>query len=103
MTPDENKKRIEEIDALMLSADFWADKDRAQAAIKERAELIVRAEGGDTHDRGAATVSDLLNADFLHKIIPNLSALLKLVSSTQIRNIATLAGNFVNASPSQCR
>lgn len=48
---------------------------------------------------GAATVSDLLNADFLHKIIPNLSALLKLVSSTQIRNIATLAGNFVNASP----
>ena len=48
---------------------------------------------------GAATVSDLLNADFLHEAIPNLQRYLKLVSSTPIRNIATLAGNFVNASP----
>ncbi len=48
---------------------------------------------------GAATVSDLLDADFLHATIPNLSKYLKLVSSTPIRNIATLAGNFVNASP----
>ncbi len=47
----------------------------------------------------AATVSDLLAADFLHKAIPDLSRYLKRVSSTPIRNIATLAGNFVNASP----
>ena len=47
----------------------------------------------------AATVSDLLAADFLHEAIPDLPRYLKRVSSTPIRNIATLAGNFVNASP----
>ncbi len=57
MTPDEIKKRIEEIDLAMGAADFWADKARAQAAIKERSELLVKAEGGDTHDRGGATIT----------------------------------------------
>ena len=32
-------------------------------------------------------------------VFPNLYKHLKLVSSTPIRNMATLAGNFVNASP----
>ena len=62
MTPDEIEKRVAEIDALMEGADFWADKDKAQAYIKERAELLARAEGGDTHYRGAATVSILAGA-----------------------------------------
>jgi xanthine dehydrogenase small subunit len=47
----------------------------------------------------AATVSDLKNSDFLNLAFKNLQKHLKLVSSTPIRNIATLAGNFVNASP----
>jgi xanthine dehydrogenase small subunit len=47
----------------------------------------------------SATVSDLKNSDFLNQSFPNLQKHLKLVSSTPIRNIATLAGNFVNASP----
>jgi len=51
MTPDEAKKRIAEIDEAMLSPDFWNDKDMAQALIKERADLIAHADGGDAHDR----------------------------------------------------
>ena len=35
----------------------------------------------------------------MQNIFPNLYKHLKLVSSTPIRNMATLAGNFINASP----
>lgn len=62
MNQDKSKKRIQEIDALMLEADFWADKDRAQAIIKERALLIAAAEGGDVHDHGPATIAILAGA-----------------------------------------
>jgi xanthine dehydrogenase small subunit len=48
---------------------------------------------------GAATVTDLANARFLYPYFPRLSEYIKLVSSTPIRNMATIAGNFVNASP----
>jgi xanthine dehydrogenase small subunit len=45
------------------------------------------------------TVSDLWNHKELNAIFPNLKKHLKLVSSEQIRNMASLGGNFVNASP----
>jgi xanthine dehydrogenase small subunit len=45
------------------------------------------------------TVSDMLHSRELQTVFPKLSEHLKLVSSTPIRNISTLAGNFVNASP----
>lgn len=47
----------------------------------------------------AATVTDLLESEIMLQYFPNLKEHLKLVSSTPIRNIATVAGNFVNASP----
>ncbi|MBC2844389.1 FAD binding domain-containing protein [Winogradskyella flava] len=46
-----------------------------------------------------STVSDLWNHKELNTIFPNLKKHLKLVSSEQIRNMASLGGNFVNASP----
>jgi xanthine dehydrogenase small subunit len=48
---------------------------------------------------GSATVTDLLESPVMQSIFPDLYKHLKLVSSTPIRNMATLAGNFVNASP----
>lgn len=48
---------------------------------------------------GAVTVSDLREATELRRYFPNFERYVKLVSSTPIRNMATLAGNFVNASP----
>jgi xanthine dehydrogenase small subunit len=47
----------------------------------------------------SATVTDLLESPVIQAIFPDLYRHLKLVSSTPIRNMATLAGNFVNASP----
>lgn len=47
----------------------------------------------------SVVVTDLLESDVFTRLFPNLYKHLKLVSSTPIRNMATLAGNFVNASP----
>ncbi len=46
-----------------------------------------------------STVSDLWNHAELNLILPNLKKHLKLVSSEQIRNMASFGGNLVNASP----
>ncbi|UKN00100.1 FAD binding domain-containing protein [Paracrocinitomix mangrovi] len=48
---------------------------------------------------GGTTVSDILNNTSFNEMFPRLKEHLKLVSSSPIRNISTLAGNFVNASP----
>ena len=48
---------------------------------------------------GAATVSDLKSSPALNGTFPFLQQHLRLVSSTPIRNMATIGGNLVNASP----
>ncbi len=47
----------------------------------------------------SAVVTDLMVSPIFVRLFPDLYKHLKLVSSTPIRNMATLAGNFVNASP----
>ena len=57
-------------------------------------------ENGEFVEIGASVVvTDLLVSPVMQNIFPNLYKHLKLISSTPIRNMATLAGNFVNASP----
>jgi xanthine dehydrogenase small subunit len=48
---------------------------------------------------GSVTVTDMLESPIMQDLFPNLYSHLKLVSSTPIRNMATIAGNLVNASP----
>ncbi|MEN8125741.1 MAG: FAD binding domain-containing protein [Bacteroidota bacterium] len=47
----------------------------------------------------STTVTEILENDKLRILFPKLKSFLKLVSSQQIRNMGTLGGNFVNASP----
>ncbi len=55
---------------------------------------------GQTCTIGAGTkVTELWNHKELNNYFPNLKKHLKLVSSEQIRNMASFGGNFVNASP----
>ncbi len=55
---------------------------------------------GNTCSLGAnTTVTDILENKRMLEMIPDLRAHLKLVSSEAIRNMGTLGGNFVNASP----
>jgi xanthine dehydrogenase small subunit len=47
----------------------------------------------------SATVTDLMESPVMQQYFPQLLQHTKLVSSTPIRNMATIAGNFINASP----
>lgn len=47
----------------------------------------------------SVTPTDMMESSLMREIFPELWNHLKLISSTQIRNMGTLAGNFVNASP----
>ncbi|MFN8355305.1 MAG: FAD binding domain-containing protein [Spirosomataceae bacterium] len=60
---------------------------------------FIRQEGRYLYLGATTTAEDMRSSSLLQAIFPNLKAHLKLVSSTPIRNMATLAGNFVNASP----
>lgn len=55
------------------------------------------------HDRvvigAAATANDIMHSDLLQGIFPDLKEFFKLISSDPIRNMGTLGGNLVNASP----
>jgi xanthine dehydrogenase small subunit len=56
-------------------------------------------EGRKVHFSGICTVTDMLENRFLSENIAGWYGFMKLVSSTPIRNIATVGGNLVNASP----
>ena len=66
----------------------------------DKPDLNTITQSGNKITLGASvTVNDLLNYTPLTNALPKLATWFKLVSSEQIRNTATLAGNFVNASP----
>lgn len=62
MTQEESKKRIDEIEAAMLQADFWNDSQKAQAMIKELQELKDTAEGKGKYDRNNAVITIVAGA-----------------------------------------
>lgn len=70
--------------------DFLFDKQHLNGIFKN----------GNVCEMGAAaTVSDIASSLIFKAHFPKLDEYIKLVSSTQIRNMATVAGNFTNASP----
>lgn len=73
------------------------------AALRPVAELDalrgIRIEDGHCVIGGAAVVTDLLESELMQRHFPRLEEQMLRISSTPIRNMGTLAGNFVNASP----
>ena len=59
----------------------------------------IRQEGNKCVMGSSVTVTDLMESTIIKHAFPHFKKVSKLVSSTPIRNIATIAGNFVNASP----
>ncbi|OHA84159.1 MAG: hypothetical protein A2481_00055 [Candidatus Yonathbacteria bacterium RIFOXYC2_FULL_47_9] len=57
MNKEEAKAKIGELEAAMGAADFWSDKVRAQATIKEIAELKEKLAGAGKYDRGNAVMT----------------------------------------------
>lgn len=48
---------------------------------------------------GACTVTEIFNSEIFHSHFPKVANHRQLISSSPIRNMATIAGNFANASP----
>lgn len=57
MSKDDIFKKIQELEASMQDADFWSDKNKAQAVIKEIADLKNSLEGVGKYDRGNAIMT----------------------------------------------
>lgn len=66
----------------------------------DRQSLKGISQNENTCEMGASTtVTDIAESKIFKDHFPGLDGYIKLVSSTQIRNMATVAGNFTNASP----
>lgn len=59
----------------------------------------IKKEGTSISIGSANTSSDIMNSSIIQEFIPEIKSYFKLISSEQIRNMGTIAGNFVNASP----
>jgi xanthine dehydrogenase small subunit len=70
--------------------EFLADRE----ALRE-----IRLEDGYARIGGSVTLENLRCSEVLHPFFPRLQQDLKRIASQQIRNMATVAGNLVNASP----
>lgn len=56
------EKRIVELETAMGAADFWGDKDKAQAAVKEYQDLKAQLTGGVGYEKSDALVSIISGA-----------------------------------------
>ena len=54
---EEIQKKIETLELEMSSAEFWVDKDKAQATIREIEELKNELSGVGKHDKGGAVMT----------------------------------------------
>ncbi len=53
----------------------------------------------ECHIGASVTVTEFVESPIIQQALPEVNKFIKLVSSTPIRNMATLAGNIINASP----
>lgn len=82
---------VQKHDAIYESdLNLFADKTELTGITEEDGYITIKA---------ASNTSQLLHSPIMKAHFPNLWKHIKLVSSTPIRNIATIAGNFINASP----
>ena len=60
---------------------------------------FIKKEGNKCLIGSSVTVTDLQESTIFQNYFPEFNENVKLISSTPIRNMATIAGNFINASP----
>jgi xanthine dehydrogenase small subunit len=81
-------QRAEELSEKHISA--FSDREDLKGIKVERGRCTIGA---------AVTISEIASSEVLKKYIPDLPSYIKLIASRPVRNMATLGGNIVNASP----
>ncbi|MBL4658919.1 MAG: FAD binding domain-containing protein [Alcanivoracaceae bacterium] len=85
-------------DLYVQQADTLLQATNLRYILQEQSQTVA-IEDNECSISGIAKVSDLFDSEELNQRIPHLREYLRLLSSEAIRNMATIGGNFVNASP----
>lgn len=85
-------------DLFVQKPDFMVEQNLI--SLNMRTELnYIKRDGDYIRIGGLTTFSDLMDSEILKDLFPTIIDDFSLIASTPIRNIATLGGNIVNASP----
>jgi xanthine dehydrogenase small subunit len=76
-----------------------AIRDADVAFAQDYASTAIDEQDGFVYIGGAATMEDLNRSPLIAQTLPSIRSWMRLVASTPIRTIASIAGNLVNASP----
>lgn len=85
-------------DLYVQKMDETADADASFVLSYEKLKGI-KEENGIITLGAATTANEIMHSEIFNKYFPKIKTWFKLISSEQIRNAGTIAGNFVNASP----
>ncbi len=85
-------------DLYVQKADEISDGDASFVLSYEKLKGISEKDGVITVG-AAVTANEIMHSEIFNKYFPKIKTWFKLISSEQIRNVGTVAGNFVNASP----
>lgn len=69
---------------------FFYNRNDLKGISKENNSIVIGS---------ASTATEIMNAEIMQEYFPDIKSYFKLISSEPIRNMGTIAGNFVNASP----
>ncbi|GMT44177.1 MAG: xanthine dehydrogenase small subunit [bacterium] len=87
---------VQQADMLAVAELRFLKEDRAQAGV---CTIEMDTDNGICRIGGAVTASGIMHHPVLQRYFPKLTEYFKLISSEPIRNMGTVAGNIVNASP----
>ena len=84
---------------LIVQKAYHVKKSQVQHVFDDNALKFISLKEGRIHIGASVSVTMFAESHLIKSYFPELKRFIKLVSSTPIRNMATLAGNLVNASP----
>ncbi|MCF6184115.1 MAG: FAD binding domain-containing protein [Bacteroidales bacterium] len=85
-------------DLYVRKADETSDTD-ATFYLNRQELKEIKEENGYIKSGASITANEIMHSEIFNKYFPKIQQWFKLISSEQIRNMGTIAGNFVNASP----
>lgn len=103
----ERHQKIDKLNALFIGGATDLNVQKHHAVKKATVQNLyddsslknIERVGDEVYVGASVTVTQFAESHLIQSIFPYIDSHIKLVSSTPIRNMATLAGNFVNASP----